>query len=217
MSRFLKIWLLTASLYGGAVAAQIPVEGFAGDKKATIDVMFFRFFKNKEGQNSKFLFFNRNRASIDYKMTETTHLPQLGFTEALSYNHPSLKGFAPVFVAQVFNSGIYPKAGVQYIHLNEKITIFSWLISETQKDPGIDYYILFRFTPAITPKLKLFTQLESLNTIPTGSEDYSFTQRFRLGLKWQLMQYGIGSDLSEKGKDSYAFTSNSGLFLRYEF
>lgn len=216
MKSWLKILLMAALLSKGAVA-QIPVEVFAGNEKATIDVMFFKFFSNSKNEPSRFLFFNRNRASVDYKMTPTERLQQFGFTEAVSYNHPGLKGFAPVFVAQIFNSGVYPKTGVQYVHFNEKLIIFSWLVSQTLQNPDIDYFLLFRYTPVLTSKIKLFMQFESLNTIPTNAGNYSFSQRLRLGLKFQRIQTGLGADLAEKGRHSFDFSANSGIFLRYEF
>ena len=104
---------------------QVPVELFTGHEKTTIDLQFFRYVKQSNGQNSRWLFFNRNRASIDYAMTSKTSLPQFGFTEALSYNHPALKGFAPVAVVQVFNLGVFPKAGIQYARVRENLVIFS--------------------------------------------------------------------------------------------
>ncbi|MBK7854599.1 MAG: hypothetical protein IPJ79_06520 [Bacteroidetes bacterium] len=130
-------------LFRGVAFAQIPVEVFTGHKKATVDIMFFKFFKNKEGHNSKFLFFNRNRASIDYTMTQTTNLPQFGFTEAFSYNHEKLKGFAPVVVASILNRGVYPKAGIQFAKIKKDYTIFSWIVAETLKEPNVDFF-LFR-------------------------------------------------------------------------
>jgi hypothetical protein len=217
MGNYLKILLLTVSLCGGTVFAQIPVEVFTGTDKATLDIMFFKFFKNSKNEPSRFLFFNRNRLAVDYKMTSTENLPQFGFTEAVSYNHEKLKGLAPVFVAQVFNSGVYPKAGIQYVFINEKLTLFSWLVSETAKEPFIDYYILFRFSPAISDKLKLFTQFESLNTLQTATGIYQFTQRFRLGLGINHFQFGLGADLAEKGKGAFDSTVNPGIFLRYVF
>jgi len=216
--RFAGLVVMAVVLFKGAAFAQIPVEFFAGDKKATVDIMFFRFFKNSSGENSKFLFFSRNRAAIDYKMSETENLPQFGFTEAISYNHPKLKGFAPVFLGQVFNSGIYPKAGFQYVHFTNQITIFSWFVTETLQNPLLDYYLLFRFVPKISEKTGLFTQVESLNTLPTSQLDgFSFSQRIRIGLKKQSFQFGVGADLTEKGRNSLNLTANSGLFIRYEF
>lgn len=50
------IFSLFSLVYLQDVSAQIPVEIFGGDKKTSFDLMFFKFFKNKEGKNSKFLF-----------------------------------------------------------------------------------------------------------------------------------------------------------------
>ncbi|HRY97889.1 MAG TPA: hypothetical protein P5550_02425 [Bacteroidales bacterium] len=208
---------MTASLGGGAVFSQIPVELFVGQNRTTLDVMFFRFFEDSQERPSKLLLFNRNRAGIDRAMSPTSNLPQFGFTEALSYNHPKLNGIAPVFVVQVFNSGAYTKAGIQYAFLREKVTLFSWLVSETERKPALDHYLLLRFTPGITNELKLFSQIESLSTFPTDSDLYSFTQRIRLGVEWRGFQFGAGSDLTERSGHPDPFSSNTGLFLRYDF
>lgn len=205
-------------LFRGIAFAQIPVEVFAGDKKATVDIMFFKFVKNKDGQNSKFLFFNRNRVSIDYKMTKTTNLPQFGFTEAISYNHDKLKGFAPVIVVSVLNRGVYPKAGIQFAKIKKDYTIFSWVVSETLKEPNIDFFFLARYTPKLNDKLNLFSQIELVNAFPTVEQNnFSFTQRFRLGLKIKEFQFGAGLDLSQVGRNDFTKSENFGGFLRYEF
>jgi hypothetical protein len=201
-------------LIRGVAVAQIPVEVFGGHKKTTLDIMFFKYFKDKSGNNSKFLFFNRNRASIDYQMTSTSFLPQFGFTEAISFNHPKLKGFAPVTVGQLVGTGVYTKAGFQFAYLKKDILIFTWLVSETKRDPTIDIFFLGRFTPKLTEKINLFSQLELINAAPTMIEkNYLFTQRIRLGLKMKAFQFGIGADFTQ----SISKTENLGLFLRYEF
>jgi hypothetical protein len=198
--------------------AQIPVEVFVGHKKSTVDIMFFKFIKNKAGHNSKILFFNRNRASIDYAMTATTNLPQFGFTEAFSYNHQKLKGFAPVVVASILNRGVYPKAGIQFAKIKKEYTIFSWVVSETLKEPNIDFFFLGRYTPKLTDKLNLFTQIELVNAFPTVEQNnFSFTQRFRLGLKLKEFQFGVGLDLTKSGRVGFTKTENVGSFFRYEF
>ncbi|MBL7788839.1 MAG: hypothetical protein JNL75_03265 [Chitinophagales bacterium] len=210
--------IMAMLLFRGIVFAQIPVEVFVGHKKATADIMFFKFLKNKERNNSKFLFFNRNRASIDYAMTKTTNLPQFGFTEAISYNHENLKGFAPVIVASILNKGVYPKAGIQFAKIKKEYTIFSWLVTETLKEPNIDFFFLARYTPKLTEKLNLFSQVELVNAFPTVAQNtFSFTQRFRLGLKVKEFQFGAGLDLSQLGREDFITTENFGGFLRYEF
>ncbi len=198
--------------------AQIPVEVFVGNKKTSFDLLFFKFFKNKETANSRFLFFNRNRVSIDYKQTSTTYLPTFGFTEAVSYNHPNLKGFAPVIVAQVNNKGVYPKAGIQYFHHMNNFTFFSWIVCETLKNPKLDLFILTRFEPKLTAKLNLFTQLELVNAFPTVSTgNFNLFQRVRVGLKINSFQFGAGADFNEFGNSTFVNTNNIGGFLRYEF
>jgi hypothetical protein len=200
------------------VKAQIPVEIFGGHEKTTVDIMFFKFFKNKQGENSHWLFFNRNRASVDYRMTSKTFLPQFGFTEAVSYNHPKLKGVAPVLVGQVLSWGVYPKAGIQYAHISKNMTIFTWLVSETLSNPDLDFFLLFRYTPKISAKLNLYTQFETGNTFPTNStKNFSFTQRIRLGLSIKSYQFGFGSDFNQTGNSSYTKTNNVGGFIRHEF
>lgn len=208
-----------ATLLNKSVAmAQIPVEAFAGDKKATLDIMFFKFIKNAEGQNSKFLFFNRNRASLDYKMTKTTNLPQFGFTEAFSFNHEKLKGFALEAVVSILNRGVYPKAGIQYVKIKKHITVFSWIVAETLKNPNVDFFFLGRYTPKLTEKVNLYTQLELVNAFPTNStNNYSFTQRLRVGLAIKAFQFGAAADIAETGRNIYLTTNNTGVFLRYEF
>ncbi len=209
---------LTIHLLPFKTGAQIPVEIFAGHERATVDVMFFKFFKTKTGESSPWLFFNRNRASVDYRMTSKTFLPQFGFTEAVSFNHTKLKGFAPVAVAQILNRGVYPKAGIQYAHLSKTFTVFTWLVSETLQKPNLDYFLLLRFTPKISEKLHLFCQAESVNAFPTAKNGaFNFTQRARLGLQIKSYQFGAGADFNQSGNGVFTHFYNAGAFVRHEF
>lgn len=212
--------LLVMLLSRGITFSQIPVELFAGHERTTMDIMFFKFFKNKQDalKPNRWLFFNRNRASVDYRMTKSKFLPQFGFTEAISYNHEKAKGFAPVFVAQILSWGVFPKAGIQYALIKKNITVFSWMVCETLKNPELDYFILLRYTPKISNTLNLFTQAESLNTLPTlKTENLSFTQRVRIGLELKRYQFGVGADFNQSGNISFINLYNAGGFFRHEF
>ncbi len=212
------IGIMVSLLVGSQAFSQIPIEVFGGHKKTTLDIMFFKYFKNSKNENSKFLFFNRNRASIDYQQTSTSNLPSFGFTEAVSYNHPKLKGFAPVAVIQIFNSGVFTKAGIQYFYRKGDFTYFTWLVCETINNPNIDFFILTRFEPKLSDKLNLFTQLELVNAMPTEPNDnHNYIQRIRLGLKIKTWQFGVGSDFTEFGVDTFTKTNNIGGFIRHEF
>lgn len=180
--------------------------------------MFFKYFKRQQGENSRLLFFNRNRASLDYRQTKSTFLPQFGFTEAISYNHEKLFGVAPVLVGQVLSGGVFAKAGIQYVLLKKDLVVFSWLVSETTAQPDLDYFLLLRYTPALSMKVKLFTQIESVNVFPTApTGNYSFTQRMRLGASIKSFQFGIGADVNETSHSDYTSTYNMGGFIRHEF
>ncbi len=209
--------LLTVPLFRGTVVAQLPVELFTGNEKTTLDLMFFRFFNNAKTEPSHFLFFNRNRVSVDYRMTGSSYLPQFGFTEAVSYNHPRLRGFAPVMVVQILNSGVFPKAGIQYVLMRNDLTLFSWFVSELKHKTVFDYYLLLRYRKPITDQLKIYTQFESLNTYYTSSGQWVLIQRLRLGLLKSKFQFGLGTDLSERTQSDQPLSSNTGVFFRYEF
>ncbi len=197
--------------------ANIPVEVFLGNHNATIDIMFFTFFKNDSGENTPWLFFNRNRASIDYRIADGTFLPQFGFTEAISYNHEAFAGFAPVVVTQVLSSGVYPKGGIQYANVGKEIIVFTWLITELQQNPTVDYFLLLRYLPKLSNWLQGFVQLESINAFPTTFGTRSFTQRLRLGAYIRGFQIGFGADLTNVGRESLTMNHNVGGFIRYEF
>jgi hypothetical protein len=213
-----RMGIMATLLSGGVAFSQVPVEFFAGHKKATVDVLFFTFFKTTGGQNSRWLFFNRNRASIDYRQTTTTNLPQYGFTEAISFNDKRLKGFAPVAVVQLNARGVFPKLGVQYAHNTQRLSFFTWVVAETLKDPNIDFFVLARATPKLTEKTDWFVQVELVNTFPTVSSGaFSLIQRLRLGLRHRAFQWGLGGDFTATGRAQLQTTQNAGLFLRYVF
>jgi hypothetical protein len=198
--------------------AQIPVEVVGGHQKASFDLMFFKFFKKKTGQNSNFLFFSRERAVVDYQQTNTVNLPQFGFTEAISYNHPILKGIAPVFVSQILNRGTYAKTGLQYAHITKNTTVFGWVVSELGQKPSVDVFFLVRYTPKLTGTLRLYTQWETSNSFPsTKTKPFAFVQRMRLGLKLRDWQFGVAADTSQTGRNQFSNTENAGVFLRHEF
>lgn len=215
----IAILVACASLfYVSGAHAQIPAEVVVGHKKASYDLMFFKFFKNGKGENSRFLFFNRARSTVDYKMTNTTNLPSFGLTQAFSYNHPSVKGFAPVFVCQILNRGFFKKAGIQFAHIRKNMTIFTWFVSELSREPDLDYFLLARFTPPISSHLNAYCQVESSNAFPTSkNKSYNFTQRIRLGLMLKSYQFGAAADFNQMGNQKFIKTHNIGGFVRHEF
>jgi hypothetical protein len=204
--------------FSSIVTAQIPVEVLFGHKKSTLDVLFFRNIKTKEGKPSPFLFFNRNRVSIDYRQTHTSYLPQFGNTNAMSFNLPKLKGIAPVAVLQISGTGVFPKAGLQYFHRQHDFMVFTWLVGELLSQPNIDWFLLTRYEPKISKKIHLFSQLELFNALPTvETKPYSLFQRMRLGIKINSFSFGGAADFGAIGRNTKVKTRNFGSFVRYDF
>ncbi|MCZ7556162.1 MAG: hypothetical protein M5R41_07165 [Bacteroidia bacterium] len=198
--------------------AQVPVEVFSGPDRTSVDVLFFRFFRTAEGENSDWLFFNRNRAILDHRMTTGTRLPQFGFTEAVSWNPSALGGFAPVAIGQLFSSGAQVKSGLQYARVAKRWTVFSWFVTEIQGRPDLDAYLLARWTPPLTERWSIYTQLELLNVFPTdGRSARAFTQRVRLGAQWREVAFGVGADYQQRGRGTLSGSGQTGVFVRYQF
>ena len=152
---------------------------------------------------------------MDYEETATANLPQFGFTEAISFNHKSLKGFAPVLVGQVLNKGTYAKGGFQYALIRKHLTVFSWVVSEINSQPVVDVFLLVRYTPRLSEKYNFFSQLETINVFPTSADvANTYTQRIRLGIKRSQWQTGFGADFTQSSQPNSA---NAGIFLRHEF
>lgn len=215
--QIIAVLVILFSVLSTVVAgAQIPVEVFVGKERWTIDAMFFQYFKG-DSSTSELLFFHRTRASIDHTSQSSERPPQFGFTEAVSYNHAGLGGFAPVAVVQIFNNGAFTKAGMQFAALSANSTLFSWAVAELQSNPSVDVFILYRYKPMIGA-LQFFLQAESLNVVPTlENAQFRFTQRLRAGMITQRWQYGIGADLFQQGRTDFISTTSIGGFLRYEF
>lgn len=198
--------------------AQITAEAFAGKSKSTLDIMFFKFFRNSEGSNSRFLFFNRNRASVDYRYDGVNYLPQFGFTEAISFNHSKLKGFAPVGVVQLLSSSVMLKCGFQFVSIKGNHTFFTWLVHRLGPFPELDFFMLFRYMPSLSKKMKLFSQLESLFTIPyIDRQNSSMVYRARLGSSFSDFQCGLGLDFFALGSQGWNPSIYPGVFFRYQF
>jgi hypothetical protein len=213
-----KVLVLVLGLFSFQIQAQIPVEIFAGKEKAGIDLMFFRLFKGKDGKDSRFLFFNRNRAVADWRHTDSTFLPQFGFTEAFSWQIPGGKGFAPVALVQVLNTGVYPKAGVQWYRQLGQLTLFTWLVTELKSSPLLDGFLLLRYTHPLTENWALYGQGEGLITQSISQSSNRRTlQRIRLGIQFRDYQLGGGLDLSQVAGLPALSTKRPSLFIRHVF
>lgn len=200
-----------AALLSGSVAFSQSVEGYAGDKRVGVDIMWFRNFKNAKDEASPFMFFSRNRVSTDYMNRPSA----FGSTNAVSYNLKN--GIGIVAVASFLNNGFTPKAGIQYYKASGRFMFFGWLVADLKENGFVDVFGLFRYQPDISPKLKLFTQLELFPVYQPSREFLSITERLRLGIKYRQWVIGPMADFNQSGRSEVVNTSNIGGFLRYDF
>lgn len=203
------IFLLLMVLHQSAVAQM--AELYAGHKRTGVDLMWFRNFKNPKGEKSPFLYFSRNRASIDYN-----HSPAaMGSTNAVSYNFKN--GIGLVAVASFVNTGLIPKAGIQYYRQSGNWMFFGWLVADLKQKGNIDLFGLFRYQPELNKNWKALMQLELFPVYLPSAETWNLTQRIRMGAKHHSWSGGWMLDLNQTGTNRLAGTHNTGVFLRYDF
>lgn len=197
-------------LTGVRVQAQ-SVETFAGDKRAGADLMWFKSFSDTKEARTPFLFFSRNRASVDYKGSPSA----FASTNAVSYNFKN--GLGLVAAAVFLNAGFVPKAGIQLYKQKRDFMFFGWLVADLKKNGNADLFGLFRYQPKINETWRGFLQLELFPTYHPGSGSWNLTERTRIGGKYHRWAGGLMVDLNQAGKGQLNSTSNIGGFLRYDF
>lgn len=201
---------MAALLFGGVAHAQ-SVEGYAGTKRKGFDLMWFKNFKNSHEERTPFLFFSRNRASID----ATNNATAFGSTQAISYNFKN--GLGLVAVASFLNAGLTPKAGIQYYQAKGDFMFFGWLVADVKDNGGIDAFGLFRYQPRINKHWKGFGQVELFPVYTPNTEAWNITQRLRIGAKYHAWAVGLMADFNQIRNVSLAKSHNLGAFLRHEF
>lgn len=205
-------WLaFSATVLCVTVAEAQSVEAYAGNGRAGIDLMWFRYVKQKDERPLPLLYFSRNRASVDYMESPTL----FSSTNALSYNFK--RGIGLVAVASFLNTGITPKAGLQYHRLSKDLLFFGWMVVDVRRKGAVDIFGMLRFTPPIAQAWKGFTQLELFPVIQTASKTRTYTQRLRLGVKKTSWSTGLIHDMTLNRASTSTHTWNLGLFFRQDF
>jgi hypothetical protein len=206
----LLILLMVLLLTKGRTIAQ-AVEGYAGHERAGMDLLWFKNFKNKREERGPFLFFSRNRASVDYQGSPTA----FGSVNAVSYNFKN--GLGIVAVASFLQAGFTPKAGIQYYKAKGDFMFFGWLVADLKDNGGADVFGLFRYQPKINETWRIFSQLELFPAYHFSAETWSLTQRLRFGVKYHTWAAGFMADFNQTGKITFKNTNNWGVFIRNEF
>ncbi len=205
------LYLAILLMCNSGMAFGQAVEAYAGHKRAGVDLMWYKFFKNQKEEQSPFLFFSRNRASTDYENSPTA----FGSTNAVSYNFRN--GIGLVAVGSFLNGGFTPKAGVQLVKIQGDFLFFGWLVADLKKEGNLDLFGMFRWQPKLDEQWRLLSQLELFPVYNPENEFWSLTQRLRLGGKRRTWAGGLMADFNQSGINSFTNTNNFGAFLRHDF
>lgn len=208
---FILMLFIMAFLFNGSCTMAQSVEAYAGHQRTGVDLMWFRYVRKEQGENTRFLFFSRNRASIDYQ----NEAALLGSVNAISYNFNN--GIGMVGVGTFTADGFTPKAGIQLFKQQGDFMFFGWLVAETTHHPGIDLFGLFRYQPTISEHWKLFLQVELFPVWNTLTGHWNITERCRIGPKFRQWSGGLMLDGNQSGRQDWFFMNNAGGFLRYDF
>jgi hypothetical protein len=208
---FMKQLLTSLLILTVAISKAQMAEFYAGHQRTGVDIMWFKNFKNKKDERTRFLFFSRNRASVDYKNSPTL----FGSTNAVSYNFKN--GLGIVTVASFLNAGVTPKAGIQYYKAKGNFMFFGWLVADLEEKGNIDLFCLFRYQPKLNEKWKGLGQLELFPVYNPASHLWNITQRVRIGAKYRAWGGGLMMDFNQTGNNSFTTANNTGTFLRYDF
>lgn len=187
--------------------AQIPSELFVGHQKAQYEL----FWSRPIDKEKRVTFFNYNRLALPYANRDQYEfmLYSIG-----TYNfNKTWGGSAGGFV---FNGGLTPIVAVSYTAQGKNWFINLFPTVELRRNPNYELFGFANYTPALTERIRLFTQLIVNTNFNFRQHNFSL-QQLRLGLWRSGFQFGAGIDLTTTSStEPTQFSTNAGLFIRKE-
>ena len=188
-----------------ACIAQTTLETFFATEEMTVESWFFRPLT----KDYKLGIFSLNDATIDYQSEEAN------FVSYTVVGYDIWKGFGPVLGSRFFSSRASAMAGLQWSKSNENLLIVSNFTTEIRNEPYYELFLLTQYRIPLNNHIGLFSQFQTSTNFNSKIHDFSF-QRLRIGLDWNIYQFGLGSNTYQLGKDRN-FESDFGFFIRLEF
>lgn len=180
------------------------VEVFAGNDNTQGDIQWLKEFRS----GSRFLFFNRNRFTVDYE-NKTTYFIS-GIT---AYELKSGVGIANEI--NISTAGMMPKMGFQFLSASSTRTIYAFVNAGYLNELLYGLFCFARFEPMLSTNVRLYMQLEIVNSSSATGNQF-LAQRPRLGIIIKQTQFGLAGDFKHSGED-FQFASNLGIFARKVF
>lgn len=215
MKQLFSVLLLTF-IYQVAQAQIIYGEIFGGHEKAQHEILVSKPIDSL-GIVS---FFNLTNFTVDYQDRLTID-PFIYSVVTLNFNQ--YIGIATG--GYITNQGFVPIAAISLQYFNEKSDLYLNVFPtiELTSDPNYEMFGLLVYNPALTEKLKFFSQLTFSTNFNFEQHNFSF-QQIRLGLDYRGFQFGVGCDTQIPTFENPVnhelqteFNPNAGVFLRKTF
>jgi hypothetical protein len=199
-------WLVSFSLMlGMAQAYSQSVELMPGSEYTFVDVQWLSRFD----QSEKWSFFSRTRATT--VGDQETNLFTGGYL-----NYTTAKGLGASLVGRIATGGSGSDAGIHYFQAHESWMLFALASIELSDELSYGWFSIFRFTPVLSEKWRLYNSLELFSNFNDAGHYYS-VQRLRVGVDYKRYQFGPGIDLSAFGEGYESNPTNFGFFIRKQF
>ncbi|GAB4400896.1 MAG: hypothetical protein OHK0053_22990 [Microscillaceae bacterium] len=203
--------------------AQIPLEVMVGNKQT----QYFAFIQKDLDSVGRWNVFSQSLFTVNYQDSLQNSISIDG---QLTYQFNTWLGISAggSFDGQQFN----PTLGLSLSYLNKKgnFSISAFPVVQLAKPIALDFFALINYVPQFNKNWGLFSQLIAGTNLGLQKEHPNqnreilsiFTrhnissQLLRVGLNYkQKIQFGLGADLAQFGKNEGTF-ENFGIFLRYQ-
>lgn len=181
------------------------LEIMPGTRRVFTDVQWLETFDEEQ----KWSLFSRSRATVDYQ--ENTDL----FSGAY-LNYTADVGFGATIVGRISSRGSGADVGSHFFKANGKWMLYALASLGISKELSYSWFSIFRFTPKLSEKWKVYSSLELFSNFGEAGHIAS-VQRMRLGLDRVGYQFGLGLNLSGLGKTYSVTDANPGVFIRKHF
>lgn len=186
-----------------ASAATATAEVVSGDASSTLDV------KVSGEVAPRFGLFTRHRETVDYD----NNLRHFSLADA---TYTVGNGVGAVVETQFIpNLGVVPRLGFQYATARGDLDVFVLATAVARENTNGEGVTLFRYSPPLHPRARLFAQIETVTNIGKGGHNFS-VERLRLGLDIHGYRFGAAADITEKG-DKLVPCYNVGGFVARNF
>ncbi len=160
-------------------------------------------------KSAKTTLFSRSRASADYH--QNTNLFMGAYL-----NYTTKTGLGGTILGRISSLESGADAGIHFFKASKKMMLYALASLALDSELGYSWFSIFRYTPMLGEKWKLYTSLE-LFTNFRENKHFASVQRIRLGLDMNGNQFGLAINLLGVGENYDPTESNPGVFIRKQF